>query len=226
MEQFKFNPSDPPLLLRMSQQLNVENPETPPKLLLRMTTPPLILGKREREPSSESNEKWKYSGRGNAPDSKRQRALPTSFTNGLERQIRKKGKPSTHTWRRSTPLLLSRMKKVPTPEEPPSLLARLTLPENDHLRELGTMSRISWTGYPEDPMETTTNLSLDSSQHEKRAREEDMPWFNPSLNSSRRASCVETCRTIFRFSEDLSGVKALLRVASDLPEGIPSSQWD
>ena len=60
----------------------------------------------------------------------------------------------------------------------------------------------------------------------KRAREEDMPWFNPSLNSSRRASCVETCRTIFRFSEDLSGVKALLRVASDLPEGISSSQWD
>ena len=60
----------------------------------------------------------------------------------------------------------------------------------------------------------------------KRAKEEDMPWFNPSLNSNRRSSCIETCRTIFKFSEDLSGVKALLRVANDLPEGIPSSQWD
>ena len=60
----------------------------------------------------------------------------------------------------------------------------------------------------------------------KRAREEDMPWFKPSLNSNRRPSCVETCRTLFKFSEDLSGVKALLRVANDLPEGIPSSQWD
>ena len=60
----------------------------------------------------------------------------------------------------------------------------------------------------------------------KRAREEDMPWFNPSLNSNRRTSCIETCRTLFKFSEDLSGVKALLRVANDLPEGIPSSQWD
>jgi hypothetical protein len=60
----------------------------------------------------------------------------------------------------------------------------------------------------------------------KRAKEEDMPWFKPSLNSSRRTSCVETCRTLFKFSEDLSGVKSLLRVATDLPEGIPFSQWD
>jgi len=31
---------------------------------------------------------------------------------------------------------------------------------------------------------------------------------------------------LFKFSEDLSGVKSLLRVANNLPEGIPSSQWD
>ena len=60
----------------------------------------------------------------------------------------------------------------------------------------------------------------------KRAREEDMPWFNSSLNSGRRTSCIETCRTLLKFSEDLSGVKSLLRVANGLPEGIPSTQWD
>ena len=60
----------------------------------------------------------------------------------------------------------------------------------------------------------------------KRVREEDMPWFNSSLNSDRRISCVETCRTLLKFSEDLSGVKSLLRVANGLPEGIPSTQWD
>jgi hypothetical protein len=60
----------------------------------------------------------------------------------------------------------------------------------------------------------------------KRAKEEDMPWYNASSTSSRRNSCVETCRILFQFSEDLSGVKALLRIADRLPEGIPSSQWD
>ena len=60
----------------------------------------------------------------------------------------------------------------------------------------------------------------------KKAKEEDMPWYNSSSGSSRRSSCVETCRTLLQFSEDLSGVKSLLRVANDLPEGIPPSQWD
>ena len=43
-----------------------------------------------------------------------------------------------------------------------------------------------------------------------------------------RSSCVETCRTLRQFSEDPAGVKALLRVANNfqVPEGIPSSQWD
>lgn len=53
-----------------------------------------------------------------------------------------------------------------------------------------------------------------------------MPWFNNEIDSTRRSSCVETCRTLFKFSEDLSGVRALLRIANNLPEGIPSSQWD
>jgi hypothetical protein len=60
----------------------------------------------------------------------------------------------------------------------------------------------------------------------KRAKEEDMPWYNPVPGSSRRSSCVETCRTLLLFSEDLSGAKALLRVADNLPEGIPTTQWD
>ena len=60
----------------------------------------------------------------------------------------------------------------------------------------------------------------------KRAKEEDMPWFSSTSNSSRRGSCVATCRTLLKFSEDLPGVKSLLRVAYNLPDGIPSSQWD
>ena len=60
----------------------------------------------------------------------------------------------------------------------------------------------------------------------RRVREDEMPWHNTTTSSSRRASCVETCRTLLRFSEDLSGVKSLLRVADNLPGGIPSSQWD
>jgi hypothetical protein len=60
----------------------------------------------------------------------------------------------------------------------------------------------------------------------RRVREDEMPWYDASVNSNRRSSCVETCRTLLRFSENLSGVKSLLRVANDLPEGIPSSQWD
>jgi hypothetical protein len=67
----------------------------------------------------------------------------------------------------------------------------------------------------------------DESQPGKRhAKEEDMPWFNPTVQSTRRDSCVRTCKILQRFSEDLSGVKSLLRVAFNLPEGIPSSQWD
>jgi hypothetical protein len=60
----------------------------------------------------------------------------------------------------------------------------------------------------------------------KRAKEEDMPWYSVTSSTSRRGSCIETCRILLQFSEDLSGVKSLLRVANDRPEGIPSSQWD
>ena len=60
----------------------------------------------------------------------------------------------------------------------------------------------------------------------KRAKEEDMPWYGTTTASSRRSSCVATCKTLLQFSEDLSGVKSLLRVANDLPEGIPPSQWE
>ena len=60
----------------------------------------------------------------------------------------------------------------------------------------------------------------------RRAREDEMPWYNKPSAPARRNSCVETCRTLLRFSEDLPGVKSLLRVPSGLPDGIPSSQWD
>ena len=67
---------------------------------------------------------------------------------------------------------------------------------------------------------------VESRSLRKRAKEEDMPWYNASLSSSRRSSCVETCRILLQFSEDITGVKSLLRVAHNLPEGVPSSQWD
>ena len=60
----------------------------------------------------------------------------------------------------------------------------------------------------------------------RKAKEDEMPWYNNTAVSTRRNSCAETCRILLQFSEDLSGVKSLLRVANNLPEGIPSSQWD
>jgi hypothetical protein len=60
----------------------------------------------------------------------------------------------------------------------------------------------------------------------KRLKEEDMPWFNLPGRATRRDGCIQTCKTLQRFSEDLSGVKGLLRVAHNLPEGIPTPQWD
>jgi hypothetical protein len=87
----------------------------------------------------------------------------------------------------------------------------------------------------EEFLDQVSRGELDGDEHDhqlglgttrKRAKEEEMPWFNPALNSARRSSCVETCRTLLQFSEDLSGVKSLLRIANNLPEGIPSSQWD
>ena len=60
----------------------------------------------------------------------------------------------------------------------------------------------------------------------KRAREDEIPWFNSSSNILHCNSCIETCKTLRRFSKDLSGVKSLLQLANNLPEGIPSTQWD
>ena len=83
----------------------------------------------------------------------------------------------------------------------------------------------------EDLLDQVSRGEPEGDDHEprvprKRAREDEMPWFSPSFSATRRASCIETCRTLLQFSEDLSGVKALLRVAGNLPEGIPSTQWD
>jgi len=60
----------------------------------------------------------------------------------------------------------------------------------------------------------------------RRAKEEGMPWYQVSNSSSCQSSCLETCKTLRQFGEDLSGVKSLLQVAYNLPEGIPSTQWD
>ena len=67
----------------------------------------------------------------------------------------------------------------------------------------------------------------DNSRVRKRhADEKDMPWYNAQGIVFRNHSCTKTCQTLTLFSNDFSGTKALLRVAHNLPEGIPSSQWD
>jgi hypothetical protein len=90
----------------------------------------------------------------------------------------------------------------------------------DKVEEL--LDQVSREGLERDD----NGLGLGSARLGKRIKEEDMPWFNATLNSNRRSNCVETCRILYQFSEDLSGVKSLLRIANGLPEGIPSSQWD
>ena len=83
----------------------------------------------------------------------------------------------------------------------------------------------------DDILEQVSKDGTDDEENEPRvirrkAREDEMPWYNNSAAPVRRSSCIETCRTLLRFSEDLPGVKSLLRVANGLPDGIPSSQWD
>jgi hypothetical protein len=83
----------------------------------------------------------------------------------------------------------------------------------------------------EDLLDQVSRGDLEGEESEqrsirRRAREDEMPWYNPTSGSPRRTSCAETCKTLLQFSEDLSGIKSLLRVANNLPEGIPSSQWD
>lgn len=60
----------------------------------------------------------------------------------------------------------------------------------------------------------------------RKYREDEMPWYNPNTISTRRSSCIETCKSLHQFSEDPTGVRAHLRIANDLPEGIPNSQWE
>jgi len=62
--------------------------------------------------------------------------------------------------------------------------------------------------------------------HKRHANKKDMPWYNPQSIIFRNPSCTKTCRTLTLFGNDLNGVKALLRVAHNLPKGIPASQWD
>jgi hypothetical protein len=87
---------------------------------------------------------------------------------------------------------------------------------HDEVEDL--VERLSRGGNEEEEDESTSG--------KRRIKEEDMPWYRPATQSVRRDSCSRTCRTLQRFSDDLSGVKALLRVAFNLPEGIPTSQWD
>jgi hypothetical protein len=82
------------------------------------------------------------------------------------------------------------------------------------------IGRVTKRGPEDDELED------ESRNGKRRLREEDMPWYDSGSLSSRRASCLETCRTLRMFSEDLSGAKSYLRVAHNLPEGIPASQWD
>ena len=65
----------------------------------------------------------------------------------------------------------------------------------------------------------------ESTPRRKRAREEDMPWYLPSTQSTRREICIKMCKTLQNFS-DLPGVKFLVQATYNLPDGIPSSQWE
>ena len=58
----------------------------------------------------------------------------------------------------------------------------------------------------------------------RRAQESEMPWYKPG--AYQRPSCTQTCTTLRKFGDDLSGTKSLLCTAAGLPDGIPSSQWD
>ena len=161
----KNNQHSQPLLLRMSTQSEPER--KPPNLLTRLSTPP--LRKRKRELSSESNERWKSSGRDSTPDSKRPRVSPTNWANGQERQTRRRGRHLIPTLLRSTPSLLSRMRTDLRLEEPLPLLERLTEPTNAPLGgESEKRSKTSWIKFPEENLKgMTTSQGSHGSEREK-----------------------------------------------------------
>lgn len=141
------NSTNPPLLLRLSTPPRME--EKPPKLLSRLSTQP--HRKRKRESSSESSKEWKFSERESVHDSKRRHASPKNWKDGKDRQIRRKERHLTHTSRKSTPSLLSRMRPDPQPEEPLPLWERLSSPGDNQLpSESERKLKNSWTRCPEE----------------------------------------------------------------------------
>jgi hypothetical protein len=118
---------------------------------------------------------------------------------------------------------------IPTSEEGQSATQSTTQPTGTHLAQ--PPSPRGTRGEIEDLISRASKRGAEDDEEEprmekRRVREEDMPWYDPRSLSSRRPSCLETCRSLWTFSEDLSGVRSLLRVAHKLPEGIPTSQWD
>lgn len=187
--------------------MSPETGENQPKLLSRLTTPP--LRKRKRRSSSESSEKWRLLGRESAPVSKRHHVSPTSWKNGLELQTRIKGKPSIPTSRKSIPSLLSRMKTDQTPEEPPRLLERLSEPVNGQMEsESERRSMSSWIRYPERNLRE--KRVRDESLERGRGKKTCLGLIHPSTHPEEEvvsrpaeffSSSVKTCRESSRSCE-------------------------
>jgi hypothetical protein len=216
-----YSQNNPPLILRMSS--NQEMEEEPPRLLLRMATPP--LKKRKREFSRESNERWKSSEKGNT------NFLYTRFQ-AKARVVNELGKCSEATDEEKEKAFSSYLIEINSQSiiqnEGPTSAGETTQPVGASLSERRPKRVRDEIG---DLLDQVSRGDLEGEELEprsvrRRAREDEMPWYTPSSGATRRTSCVETCKTLLQFSEDLSGIKSLLRVANNLPEGIPSAQWD
>ena len=219
MKENNSNTTHLPLHMRLSTDPNLNVETSPPQLLMRLTTPP--LRKRGRELSSESNERWKSSEKESTPGSKRVASELEKWAGVSDKE---KGKAFDSC--------LAEINSLLAVQDGDRSITRETPPVETNL----STERQSRRKRIREEAEELLDQVLSGEEFEgeeiqqrvvrKRAKEEDMPWYKSTSSSSRRGSCVETCRILLQFSEDLPGVKSLLRVADNLPEGIPSSQWD
>jgi hypothetical protein len=82
---------------------------------------------------------------------------------------------------------------------------------------------------PRDDTEPQSDDDDDKPSKKQRLRENDMPWFSQSDDSTFaycNPSCKETCRLLRSYNHDISKAKFFVKIAPNSPTGIPSSQWE
>jgi hypothetical protein len=83
--------------------------------------------------------------------------------------------------------------------------------------------------FRESGVESDSDDGDDKPSKKPKLLESDMPWFIPSeeaIVSHSNPSCQATCRLLRAYNQDISKAKFFVKIATNAPSGIPSSQWE